>query len=109
MSETFSSEEPPHAEVPMGATAGRQVELQVPFSVFAATLRPRHVPLVKNGQQVAFKGRVVMTVTAGHEDEVWLKLLKIRHGNARLTHEGWRAAIDAMRNEPAYPGQPGVR
>ena len=85
------------------------VEPPVPLAMFAATLRPRRVALVKGGRPVIRGGAVVMTVTPGHPDEVWLKLLKIRHGAERHTHAEWAALIDAAREEPAHPTVAGVR
>ena len=114
MSETFSSEETPHGEAePLGDVSESAqssdvsqpapiAEFPVPLSVFAVTLRPRRVPLMRNGKTVVFKGRPVMTATAGHPDEIWLKLLKLRHGADKRTHAQWHAAIDALRNQPAY-------
>jgi hypothetical protein len=105
MSETFSSEETPRGEAEPLADAPQPdsiAEFPVPLSAFAATLRPRRVPLTRNGKTVVFKGRPVMTATAGHPDEIWLKLLKLRHGTEKRTHAQWRAAIDALRNQPAY-------
>jgi hypothetical protein len=50
-----------------------------------------------------------MTVTPGHPDEIWLKLLRIRHGAERHTHAEWASLIDAAREEPAHPTVAGVR
>jgi hypothetical protein len=92
------------APVPDSAPA----ELPIAFGVFAATLRPRRVPMLRNGAPVTFKGRVVMTVTYGHGDEIWLKLLKINHGGEKHTPTEWSALIAAYGSQPAYPGMPGV-
>jgi len=81
-------------------------DFPVPLTVYAAALRPRRVPLLRNGQQVAFKGRVVMTATPGHPDEIWLKLLKIRHGRERHTPAEWAKLIDKYREDPAHPTDP---
>ena len=78
----------------------------VPYASFAAGLKPRSVPLVRNGQAVVQNGRQLMTAAPGHPDEVWLKLLKIRHGGEKHTVQGWNALIDAMRDEPAHPSDP---
>lgn len=83
--------------------------LPIAFAAFAATLRPHRVPLVRNGRTVTVKGAVVMTVSAGHPDEIWLKLLKIRYGSERHTEADWRRLIDRMREEPAHPSVMGVR
>ena len=85
------------------------VEPPVALAVFAATLRPQRVPLVKNGRPVVRQGIVAMTVTPGHPDEIWLKLLKIRYGAERHTSAEWSALIDGMRDEPAHPTVAGVR
>jgi len=83
-------------------------ELPVPYAAFAATLKPRAVPMLRNGRPVVFKGRVVMTATPGQPDEIWLRLLKIRNGGERHTVTEWRALVDGFREQPAYPGQRGA-
>lgn len=82
----------------------RAEELPVPLSVFAASLSPRTVPLLRGGRPVVFKGRHVMTATAGHADQIWLKLLKINHAFEKHTPAEWNALIDTYRDQPAYPG-----
>ena len=94
MAETVPQPQPAPADFP------------VPLAVFAAALRPRRIPLVRNGNPVVFKGRTVMTATRGHPDEVWLKLLKINHGRERRTPEAWSALIDTYREQPAHPADP---
>ena len=81
----------------------------IAFAAFAATLRPRRVPLVRNGRPVVVNGSAAMTVVAGHPDEVWLKLLKIRYGTERHSEAEWWVLIDGMREEPAHPSVAGVR
>jgi len=86
------------------------VELPVPYAVFAATLRPKYEPIVHRGTVLMRRGRPVMHATGpGHQDEVWLKLLKIRHGQERLPPTEWRKRIESFRGEPAYPAQPDIR
>ena len=85
------------------------VEPPVAFDAFAATLRPRRVPLTRNGRPVVRQGVAVMTVAAGHPDEIWLRLLRIRHGAERHAPAEWSALIDGMRDEPAHPTVAGVR
>jgi hypothetical protein len=80
--------------------------LPVAFATFAASLRPRAVPLVRNGRPVLFRGRQAQTALPGHADELWLKLLRIRHGVEKHTAADWHALIDAMRDEPAHPSDP---
>lgn len=92
----------PVAEAPTESFAGPPV----PYANFAATLKPRRVPLVRGGKAVVQNGRTLMTAVAGHPDEVWLKLLKIRHGGEKHTVQGWNALINAMRDEPAHPSDP---
>lgn len=92
----------PVAEAPTESFAGPPM----PYSAFAATLKPRRVPLVRAGRPVVQNGRTLMTATAGQPDEVWLKLLKIRHGGEKHTVQGWNALINAMRDEPAHPSDP---
>lgn len=89
------------APAPVAAAAA-----PVAFSVFAATLRPRIMPLVRNGRTVVRNGRPVQTVRAGHPDEVWLRLLRIRHGAEKHAPAGWQKLIDAMRAEPVHAADP---
>lgn len=90
----------------MSDTVQPPTDFPVPFAVYAAALRPQRVPLLRSGRQVIFKGRVVMTVTPGHVDEVWLKMLKIRHGSERHTPAEWAGLIDKYREDPAHPTDP---
>jgi hypothetical protein len=50
-----------------------------------------------------------MTVAPGHPDEIWLRLLKVRHGTERHAVAAWSALIDEMRDEPAHPTVAGVK
>ncbi|MDA8249174.1 MAG: hypothetical protein M0Z28_08340 [Rhodospirillales bacterium] len=53
------------------------VEHPIPLAAFAASLK-------------------------GTSDEVYTKLLRIRHGMEKHTTAEWRALIDAARREPAH-------
>jgi len=80
------------------------VELAVPLRVFAATLGPR-----VTHRQVIIGGvprMVAATASAGHPDEVWMKLLSMRHQNERHTMTEWQALIEKYRDEPAHPLHP---
>ena len=103
MSETESS---PAASVASGNQ--QPVEFPVPLAVYARSVRPKTVTMTRNGQTVMLKGRPVMSVTPGEPEEIFLKLLKIRHGREKHTPAGWKALIEKYANEPAHPGQPGV-
>jgi len=88
----------------VGQTA---VEPPVPLSVFATSLRPRVVPLVRNGRTVVGRsGRPAVQVLPGHEDEVWLRLLRINHASEKHTLAEWSALIDQYREQPAHPADP---
>ena len=106
MSETDLTLLPDAPEPPAAVPSEFAFGPPVPYAVFAAGLKPRRVPLVRQGKPVVQNGRTLMTATPGHVDEVWLKLLKIRHGGEKHTIQGWAALIDIMRNEPAHPSDP---
>lgn len=78
--------------------------LPVPLSAFAREVGPS-----VSQRQVRVHGRTVTLpmVTPGTPDEVWLKLLAVRHPNERHTITGWRALLDRYRDEPAHPAHPG--
>ena len=82
------------------SSAEPSAEFAVAFPAFAATLRPRVV------QERAVRGLATVLVNRtepGAPDEVWLKLLKIKHGTERHTLAGWQALIDHYRTQPAHP------
>lgn len=39
----------------------------------------------------------------GTPDEIWSRLLKIRHGSEKHTPVEWQRLIERARNEPAHP------
>ena len=82
------------------------VELPIPLAAFAATLRPRPTPVLRDGKPVRLNGKPVVKFAPAHADEIWLKLLKIRHGTRRLTPTQWRDAIDAIRDEAVHSSDP---
>lgn len=71
-------------------------EFPVPYDAFATTLRSRTVNDGRNRRMVP-----------GHPDEVFLKLLKIRHGREKHTPAQWWALIERLKAEPAHPMHPG--
>lgn len=74
-------------------------EFPVPLPVFARELQPRAEPHPVTGKP---------QLVAGHADEVWLKLLRVNHGNEKHTLAEWRALIDNYRGEPAHPTVLGI-
>ena len=80
--------------------------LVVAFATFAASMQPRRVPFTRNGAPVVHRGRTLMTMIPGHPDEVFLRLVRIRHGGEKHDMAGWRTLIDAMRVEPVHPSDP---
>ncbi len=80
------------------AQSEAQWEPLIPLRAFAETLRPRAAQRYPNGRVAKFD--------PGHPDEIWLKLLSIRHGAERHTRAEWFAIIDGHRNQPAHPADP---
>lgn len=80
------------------------VEVPVPLAAFARIVGPHVEPLrlIRQG------GRLVamQQATPGTDEEVWLKLLAIRHPNERHTPAGWRALIAKYGTEQAHPTHP---
>ncbi len=87
--------------VPAAAAAS---DPAVPLSEFARQVGP-HLETT----QVARNGRVVpqtRVIRPGTDEEVWLRLLRIRHPNERHSIAGWRALIAKYATEPAHPAHP---
>ena len=82
------------------------VDFPVPLQVYAASLRPQRVPFLRGGRPVIVRGRQVMTMSQGHPNEVWLRLLRIQHGRERHTPTEWAALIDQYREQPAHASDP---
>lgn len=80
------------------SAAEAPVEFAIPLRTFAEMLRPRAAQRYPNGRIAKFD--------PGHPDEIWLKVLKINHGNERHTRAEWFAIIDGHRNRPAHPADP---
>ena len=59
--------------------SGDGAEFPVPFRTFAKTLK-------------------------GTSDEIWTKLLQVRHVREKHTPTAWRELLESHRHEPAYPG-----
>lgn len=72
----------------------------MPLDGFAKTLRLRAVRVPNTAKPGAMRTRLL----PGEPDEIWLKLLKTLHGKEKRTVAGWRAAIDALRAQPAWKG-----
>jgi hypothetical protein len=79
-------------------------ERPVPLSEFARIVGPRTetTQVLRNGQMVP----QTRLVQPGSEDEVWLRLLRMRHPNERHTMTQWRALITRYKDEPAHPSHP---
>jgi hypothetical protein len=75
----------------------------IPFVAFAKGLGPS-VAVVAPATRPGQAPRIV--VTPGHADEVYLKLLKMRHGRENRTEAEWRKLIDGYRHAPAHPADP---
>lgn len=83
------SESMPEAEAETAS-----VPVPMSFQAFAATLRPQPIRDRRTGRQVG--------LTAGHPDEIWLKLLARLHGREKHTAGEWQALIKRHAAEPAY-------
>lgn len=79
----------------------------LPLAAFGATLRPQLAATrtVQSRQPGAPPG-VINTYTQGHPDEIWLKMLAIKHGIERHTADEWHALIARYKAEPAHPSDP---
>jgi hypothetical protein len=90
------SEATSFTEVPDGpndsVAAADQAGVPVPLREFAVELGPKVI-----AQRGARPRR-----QAAHADQVYLKLLKTRHGRERHSIAGWRALIDTYRHQPAH-------
>lgn len=92
---TDSADEAAVESAPVGPT--------MPFAAFAASLGPQAsvvAPATRPGQVARVR------VDPGHPDEVFLRLLRNRHGRESHTHADWMALIERFRNEPAHPSDP---
>jgi hypothetical protein len=89
----MADEDTPVSDAP--AVAARTITLDV----FARTLRPRTGTVPSTSKPGAMR----QTLLPGDPDEVYLKLLKIRHRGDKRTQEGWKALIDTYRSQPAHP------
>ncbi len=83
-------------------------EPQVAFAAFAQTLRPRRITVPPARGATGRAAVPQVRIEPGHPDEIWLKLLGMRHGREKHTPAGWRALIDGYRGQPAHPSVMGV-
>lgn len=79
----------------------------IPLAVFGAMLKPQltgtsTMPVRKPGDTP----HVIKIYSQGHADEIWLKMLQIKHGIERHTVEGWHALIAHYKTIPAHPADP---
>lgn len=79
----------------------------IPLAAFGALLRPQLTATqVVQNRRPGSPPHTIRVYSAGHPDEIWLKLLEVRHNNERHTEQEWRALIDKYRDEPAHPADP---
>lgn len=88
---------------PAAPVAGPQTDT-VPLAAFARAIGPHlETTMVSRGGRTVPQTRVIRP---GSDDEIWLKLLRMRHPNERHSIAGWHKLIDRYRNEPAHPHDP---
>ena len=79
----------------------------MPLQAFGATLRPQLTATrIVRSQRPGEPSRTINVYGAGHPDEIWLKLLEIRHGIERHTAADWHKLIAKYKQEPAHPADP---
>lgn len=79
----------------------------IPLAAFGATLRPQLTSTVSvRSNRPGDAPRSINTYTQGHPDEIWLKLLEVKHGIERHTADGWHALIAKYKSQPAHPSDP---
>ena len=76
----------------------------ITFEMFARTLRPQSVTVPNLSRPGASRQEIV----PGAPDEVYLRLVRIRHGFEKRSPESWQSLIDDMRGEPAHPSALGA-
>ena len=79
----------------------------MPLAAFGATLRPQ-LTATKTVRPLAPGAQpgVIHTYSTGHPDEIWLKLLEVKHGIERHTAEQWHGLIEYYRKQPAHAADP---
>jgi hypothetical protein len=86
---------PPEAQAPM------------PLAAFGALLRPQLTRTqTVQSRQPGSKPGIINTYTQGHPDEIYLKLLQVKHGIERHTADGWHKLIAKYKETPAHPSDP---
>ena len=99
-----ADKKPSHPEAPAKQEAPKGPP--IPYVAFARSLGPS-VAVVAPASRPGQAPRVA--VTPGHVDEVYLKLLKIKHGRENHTEVEWRKLIDDYRKAPAHPADPNYK
>lgn len=74
-----------------GSTGTGQPEPLVALDEFARVLSPKMI----GGE-----------MQPGEPDEVWIKLMRIKHRMERHSITDWRKMLDRYRDEPAHPTHP---
>jgi len=93
--------------MPANTTQFQEPQAPVPLSTFAAMLRPQLTSSRSvQSRQPGARPSVINTYAQGHPDEIWLKLLEIRHKIERHTVDEWHALIARYKAEPAHPADP---
>lgn len=91
----------------MSDTLNKPPESPVPLGVFAASLRPRKIGsrtiTPRRGKGAP---RQIDVFAQGDPNEIWIRHLKIMHGNERHTPSEWQLLIDAYAQQPAHPADP---
>jgi hypothetical protein len=76
----------------------------VPLRTFAESLGVRYASV--QARTTRGHRQIAQALSSGHPDEVWLKLLAIRHPNGRHSVEDWAKLIERYKQEPAHPSDP---
>ncbi len=84
-----------------------ETQTPMPLAAFAATLRPQLTRTqIVQARQPGAKPSTISTYTQGHPDEIWLKLLQVKHGIERHTADDWHKLIAHYKKQPAHPADP---
>ena len=78
--------------------------LAVPLKAFAESLGVRYQTV--QARSAEGQSPITQRHSSGHPDEVWLKMLEIRHPNGRYSLDDWAKLIEKYRDEPAHPSDP---
>lgn len=84
-----------------------ETQALMPLSAFAALLRPQLTRTqTVQSRQPGSKPSTINTYAQGHPDQMWLKLLEVKHRVERHTAEEWRTLIAKYKAQPAHPADP---